>query len=186
MEFRVEEIYEKGDFRGLLRAVASRRRREKPGRRVVGTVIHIAAWVVMVFYVLSVVLLYATGDRDTAWSMTGAGILPVFVFALMLVLRSKGIMAALAWRNYKEKGQPISYRFCEDCFMAYTPASDQRFYYQVIEAVWEDQDAYYLFVSASTAHLLRKTAFTEGGAANFRDFIGCVTGKSVEDRKSVV
>ena len=180
MEFRVEEVYEKEDFRELNHVVLRRRRGEKTVRRVLGLVLRAAAYGVAVFYLLTVLLMLCTGYGDTGLDMLLTGAPLLALAPLLLVLRSERVLAALSWRNYKEKGRPCSYRFCEDCFMVYTHVSDQRFYYPVIEAVLETGRAYYLFISANTAYILRKDSFTQGNPEDFRDFLARAAKKDVQ------
>ena len=179
MEFRVEEVFEKEDFRELNHVVFRRRRGAKPVRRVLGLVLRAAAYGVMVFYLLTVLLMFCTGYGDTGLDMLRTGIPLLVLVILLLLLRNERLLAAISWKNYKEKGQTTSYRFCEDCFMVYTSHSDQRSYYPVVEAAAETRRAYYLFINANSAHILRKASFTEGDPEAFRDFIARVTGKPV-------
>jgi len=74
----------------------------------------------------------------------------------------------------------LNYQFYEDCFVTYTPVSDSRIDYSVIEQVIEDQDHYFLFISANTAHILRKDSFTQGDPMEFYAFITEKCGKEIK------
>ena len=98
MEFRIETVYEKPDFRGLVHAVKARQKKDKPVRRVLGLVLRIAAYGVFVFYLLTVLLMFATGHSDTGGSMAVSGLPLLVIFLAVLLFRSGRFVAGLSWK----------------------------------------------------------------------------------------
>lgn len=83
------------------------------------------------------------------------------------------------WKKYQASGQLYHCRFTEDGCWTYDSKSDHRYNYDVLEALWEDPERFYLAISENRFYILRKSAFVQGAPADFPAFWEARTGKPV-------
>lgn len=189
MTFQIEEIYEKQDFAGLIRAARYQKSKGKRGRKLRNILKAIlAAWILGagLWGCLQIFAGYGeiVGDAGVAGALSA--VLPCVVLiacgvGLLISLAGKSPFAAgMAWKNYRDRGKLLTYRLSDTEISCHIPGSDLTFDYVLVQSVLEDRERYYLFMDQRSAHILKKTKFMQGAPDEFHTFISQKTGKPVE------
>lgn len=190
MEFEVATVYEKEDLEGLSAAYSYTKR---PLR----TLGKLQRWLSLFSGVLLVAVsllglagcihlfpgLLSRGERNffPFLLMTLAWMLLLFLLGVRLLAKGNApLFTKLSWRLYKQKGEPLCFRFDPAHFRQERPNVKSELEYGCIRRLLEDADRFYLFDSPGSAFILPKRDFKRGTPEEFRDFISRVTGKPVE------
>lgn len=127
---------------------------------------------------------FLSRDEQNSFSflmMTLAWMLLLFLLGFRLLVKSNiPLFTKLSWRLYKQKGEPLCFRFDPAHFWQERPNVKSELEYNCIQRLLEDKDRFYLFDSPGSAFVLPKRDFRQGEAEEFRDFISRTTGKPVE------
>lgn len=119
-------------------------------------------------------LLIALGGVMFAmFEQSAVAILPVMIGCWLLVLpgNTAKMRAKQMARSLQGKAPVIEYRLGHDGFSVKNDQQQGEADYDSIVNIAEDDRYFYLFINSLTAHVLKKTDFTIGDAATFREFI---------------
>ncbi len=189
MEFQIEEVYEKRDFTGLIRAVQYQKNKVKRGR-MLDKVLKAILGIWVVYAGLGGFVQLCMGYEEIVGNTGFAGAVSVVMPCVLLTACGAGLLislvgkltwrAEIAWKQYQDKGRTLTYRLSDMDVSCQIPGSDLTFEYSLIQNVLEDQERFYLFMDKQSAHILKKTAFTKGTIDDFRIFISKKSGQSIE------
>ena len=85
------------------------------------------------------------------------------------------------WKQHQKTGPLYNCCFTEDGVWVHDSRSDHRYDYAALEALWEDEDYFYLVLStAQGSYILRKTAFVRGRPEDLPAYWQTQTGKAVQ------
>lgn len=120
-------------------------------------------------------LLLGTVSLITTRTFPNADLLIIGGVGIVLCVLRLFIMPALARRNMrKQADQHCVNTFCftrdimEDHSVSDTASSQSQIQYTAITKVTESKNAFYLYISPTAAHIVRKDGFTEGTEEDFR------------------
>lgn len=183
MGFTVSGSYGKRDLTALRRAVYVRnytRRQRSVTRtaRIAGGAVILAAAVIG----------FRMTFGESAAETTGLAALPTLLIGLAMGsyflvrgLTDRSFFSEwMTWRSYRGKISEMRYVFGEEGFDETVNGNELHFAYDTIESVYEDGERFYLFVNRQSAHMLRKSDFTEGAPEAFRAFVVEKTGCTVQ------
>ena len=175
MEFEVSFAFTQKDFQELMRV--TRRQRQGPVR----TVFLLIAAAFGAMFLIGLVRMLRQILVEGAQGL--AVYRPILIIAafwvLWSVIASDRVLAMWGWKQYTNKGEVHHYRFCEDgCFYC-SNVNEQRIDWSLFQELVETPYAYLLFMASGAAHIIRKSAFTQGDPEGFRDFISRAAGKPV-------
>lgn len=116
-----------------------------------------------------------------SWVLTLVGGLLVIVSALLFASGQKQSKRWVekAWAQYQAGGAKGSCRFTPRRFETKGSGSDTRYEYKALEALWEDEGHFYLYLSTYSALILSKSGFTQGEPGRFGAFLQEQTGKTI-------
>lgn len=135
------------------------------------------------YAVLLVVFVASLFVRELHWLLRG---LPIFVlgmlFTLVLLYRASNSEKSLRKRFAKNEftGELRVIHFSDDGFQNALSDREIRYMYRAVQAVYETEAHFILFVTKATAEVVKKSAFTIGHPAQFADFIQQKTGLSIQ------
>ena len=183
MEFRIEEVYEKKDFAGLIRAAQYQRAGRRP------KILRILKALLGIWTLWAGLwgLWQTLGNYE---ALGGGSVLPMVMpgvllsacgAALLTSAAGKGSRgAAIAWKQYPDKGKKLIYVLTDQDVSCISPGSELHFEYDLIQSVLEDQERFYLFMNKHSAHILKKASFQQGDPGDFSAFISEKTGEPVK------
>lgn len=121
--------------------------------------------------------------RGIHWMLGGLlAFMSGVLFTLVLLYRASNSEKSLRKRFAKNEstGELRVIHFSDDGFQNSIVDRETRYSYRAIQAVYETDEYFILFVTKTTAEAVRKSAFTTGAPADFADFIQQKTGLTVQ------
>lgn len=138
---------------------------------------------VLLYMAVLAVVVASLFVREIHWLLNG---LPIFVagilFTFVMLYRSSNSEKSLRKRFAKNEftGELRVIHFFDDGFQDAFSDREIRYMYRAVQAVYETEAHFILFVTKATAEVVKKSAFTTGDPAQFADFIQQKTGLSIQ------
>lgn len=182
MQYRFNMTYDEGDFIAFMSAYIAR----STGRvsiKLLNILSRLAGALMVVGGMANIVLsVYSTirGGGATMSVLLPAIFITVVGIAIFYGKDTRH-SGRMLWKNYDNKGGAVSYLFSPNEIKSHDRISDRKYQYSVICDIFEDDERYYLFVSAKEGLILRKDSSIP--AEGFSDFITEKTGLKINKIK---